>query len=162
MGYGSRSTDKVETTLTPSCPTKWEIFYSIERSKSSLSNLPHSKRINFFSGGVRGGSVHLLDLTEETPHYVRGDKRGKQRRLLAKAARSDRDSGGDSSLRSGWQKREKRRLLAKSARSDTFWNEGYAPFPTFPQKAKMIFISSHPERSEGSPNIGKGKRPLPY
>ena len=187
-----------------------------------LSNLPHSKRIKFFSGGVRGGSVHLLDSTEETPHYVRGDKKGKQRRLLA-----------------------------KSARSDTFWNEGFAPFPTFPQsrkvvfgrswrrglfppplmvissvarnplfyvfsgeslggdvqppqlnwrplttfgvtkkggteetprkvgsewhilerglhplsnfspKAKMIFISGHPERSEGWPILGRGKRPLP-
>ena len=32
-------------------------------------------------GGV-GGVKDSFDLTEETPHYVRGDKRGKQRRLL--------------------------------------------------------------------------------
>ena len=31
------------------------------------------KRIKFFSSGVRGGSVQLLDLKEETPHCVRGD-----------------------------------------------------------------------------------------
>jgi hypothetical protein len=62
--------------LTPSM--NWRPLANSARSDtfwkgvSPLSNFP-PKVLKSSLGGVRGGSVHLLDLKEETPHCVRGD-----------------------------------------------------------------------------------------
>ena len=49
---------------------------------------------------------------------------------------------------------KKRRPLAKTARGDKYWNEGYAPFPTFRQKRLKILFGGVLRGILLTPSIG--------